>query len=111
MRILYVNKRKILRDFEKLSNIWLPSETIFLRLDIKPSDIEIIINELLEKLPNDLAYCIMSEIAEYENLDEKLMKLIYKNGDKGCRAAICLRSDLSQELKECYKKFDDSDMV
>ena len=57
MRILYVNKRKILRDFEKL------------------------------------------------------MKLIYKNGDKGCRAAICLRSDLSQELKECCKKFDDSDMV
>ena len=111
MRILYVNKRKILHDFEKLSNIWLASETIFLRLDIKPSDIEIIINELLEKLPNDLAYCIMSEIAEYENLDEKLMKLIYKNGDKGCRGAICLRSDLSQELKECCKKFDDSDMV
>ena len=53
MRILYVNKRKILRDFEKLSNIWLASETIFLRLDIKPSNIEIIINELLEKLPND----------------------------------------------------------
>jgi len=41
----------------------------------------------------------------------ELNPLRYKNGDKGCRAAICLRSDLSQELKECCKKFDDSDMV
>ena len=40
----------------------------------------------------------MSEIAECENLDEELMRLIYDKGDKGCKVAIlfkiriCLKS-------------------
>ena len=110
MRILYVNKRKILRDFEKLSNIWLASETIFLRLDIKPSDIEIIINELLEKLPNDLAYSILSEIAAYENLNEELMQLIFDKGDKGCKVAICLNKNLPHKLQEHCKRSSDRDI-
>ena len=110
MGTLCVNKRNILCDFERLSNIWTTSENIFLCLDIKQSDIEFITNELLKKLPNDLAYSIMSELAETEGLDDNLMRLIYENGDKGCKVAICLRDDLAQELRDCCERSDDIDI-
>jgi hypothetical protein len=107
MNTLYINKKNILEDFTKLSKIWETSENILLRLDIEQVDAKLVIKYLLGKLPNDLAYSIMSEIAEFENLDDELMRLIYRAGDTSCKVAICLRDDLPQDLNMCCEQSDD----
>lgn len=107
MRTLHINKENVFCDFEKLSKTWETSSNIAIRLDIEQVDVEPIVKELLGKLPNDLAYCIMSEIAEFEHLDAELMWLIYNTGDTGCKVAICLRDDLPQALKKCCEQSND----
>lgn len=94
-------------DFEKLSKTWEISSNIAIRLDVEQTDVGPIVKELLGKLPNDLAYCIMSEIAEFKHLDDELMRLIYNTGDTGCKVAICLRDDLPQDLKKRCEQSND----
>ncbi len=110
MKVLHINKNKIENDFKKLSNIWNSSNNITLRLNIKERDFGLVVQILIKYLPNELAYSIMSEIAEYENLDKELMQLIYDKGDKGCKVAICLNKNLGQELQECCKQSIDIDV-
>lgn len=69
MDILYINKEKILCNFEELSNVWDTSTNISLHLDIQIPDFELIVTELLKKPLNDLAYSILAEIAEKNGLD------------------------------------------
>ncbi len=104
---LHINKDNVFCDFEKLSKTWETSSNIAIRLDVEQTDVEPIVKELLGKLPNDLAYCIMSEIAEFEHLEAELMRLIYNTGDTGCKVAICLRDDLPQDLKKCCEQSND----
>ena len=107
MKVLNINKTNILHDFKRLSNIWDSTENITLQLDIKQSETKTVVRALTSYLPNDLAYSIMSEIAENEKLDDDLMQLIFEKGDKGCKIAICLHEDLPQELKErCVQSAD-----
>ena len=82
MKVLHINKTKIVYDFKRLSNIWNTSNNITLCLNIRQQDFDFVVRYLISYLPNDLAYSIMSEIAECENLDEELMRLIYDKGDK-----------------------------
>jgi len=110
MKILHINKTKIVYDFKRLSNIWNTSNNITLRLNIRQQDFDFVVRSLIKYLPNDLAYSIMSEIAECENLNEELMQLIYDKGDKGCKVAICLNKNLSQELQKFYKQSNDIDI-
>ncbi|MFP3765054.1 hypothetical protein [Prevotella intermedia] len=110
MKILHINKTKIVYDFKRLSNIWNTSNNITLRLNIRQQDFDFVVRSLIKYLPNDLAYTIMSEIAECENLNEELMQLIYDKGDKGCKVAICLNKNLSQELQKCCKQSNDIDI-
>ena len=110
MKVLHINKTKIVYDFKRLSNIWNTSNNITLRLNIRQQDFDFVVRYLISYLPNDLAYSIMSEIAECENLDEELMRLIYDKGDKGCKVAICLNKNLSQELQKCCKLSNDIDI-
>jgi hypothetical protein len=107
MKVLNINKTNILHDFKRLSDIWDSTENITLQLDIKQSETKTVVRALTSCLPNDLAYSIMSEIAENEKLDDDLMQLIFEKGDKGCKIAICLHEDLPQELKErCVQSAD-----
>lgn len=107
MKVLNINKTNILHDFKRLSGIWDSTENITLQLDIKQSEAKTVVRALTSCLPNDLAYSIMSEIAENEKLDDDLMQLIFEKGDKGCKIAICLHEDLPQELKErCVQSAD-----
>ena len=110
MKVLHINKTKIVYDFKRLSNIWNTSNNITLRLNIRQQDFDFVVRYLISYLPNDLAYSIMSEIAECENSDEELMRLIYDKGDKGCKVAICLNKNLSQELQKCCKLSNDIDI-
>ena len=48
MDILYINKEKILCNFEELSNVWDASANISLCLDIQIPDFELIVTELLK---------------------------------------------------------------
>lgn len=110
MDILYINKEKILCNFEELSYVWDTSTNISLHLDIQIPDFELIVTELLKKPLNDLAYSILAEIAEKSGLDERLMRLIYEQGDKACKVAICLRNDLPIDLKVKCAHSDDADI-
>ena len=86
MDILYINKEKILCNFEELSNVWDTSTNISLHLDIQIPDFELIVTELLKKPLNDLAYSILAEIAEKNGLDERLMRLIYEQRRQGLQS-------------------------
>ena len=110
MDILYINKEKILCSFEELSNVWDTSTNISLHLDIQIPDFELIVTELLKKPLNDLTYSILAEIAEKNGLDERLIRLIYEQGDKACKVAISLRNDLPIDLKVKCAHSDDADI-
>ena len=110
MDILYINKEKILCNFEELSNVWDASVNISLHLDIQIPDFELIVTELLKKPSNDLAYSILSEMAEKNGLDERLMRLIYEQGNKACKVAISLRNDLPMDLKVKCADSNDADV-
>ena len=110
MKVLHIDKTKIICDFKRLSDIWDSSNNITLSLNIRQKDFDFVVRRLITSLPNDLAYSIMSEIAECENLNEELMQLIYDKGDKGCKVAICLNKNLSQELQKYCEQSNDVDI-
>ena len=62
MDILYINKEKILCNFEELSNVWDASANISLCLDIQIPDFELIVTELLKKPLNDLAIAFWQKL-------------------------------------------------
>ena len=109
-KVLHIDKTKIIYDFKRLSDIWDSSNNITLSLNIRQQDFDFVVRRLITSLPNDLAYSIMSEIAECENLNEELMQLIYEKGDKGCKVAICLNKNLSQELQNYCEQSNDVDI-
>ena len=110
MDILYINKEKILCNFEELSNVWDTSTNISLHLDIQIPDFELIVAELLKKPLNDLAYSILAEIAEKNGLDERLMRLIYEQGDKGLQSCNLSSDRLANRLKVKCALSDDADI-
>jgi len=69
---LHINKENVFCDFEKLSNMWETSSNIAICLDVEQTDIGPIVKELLGKLPNDLAYCIMSTPVRDKDLLRKV---------------------------------------
>ena len=107
MKVLNINKTNILHDFKRLSDIWDSTENITLQLDIKQSETKAVVRALTSCLPNDLAYSIMSEIAENEKLDDDLMQLIFEKGDKGLLSLLsgssvkCVDWKQNKELYAC----------
>lgn len=110
METLYINKENIFSNFDELSNVWDKSTSLSLCLNISIPDFEAVVTELLRKPLNDLAFSILSEIAEKDGLNEELMRLIYNHGDKGCKVAIALRNDLPADLKILCEHSDDADI-
>ena len=110
MKTLLITKNRVLNNFEWLNTIWEASPTIGLSLSIAPEECTIVVHELVKRLPADIAFSILSELAEDENLEESLVRLIFEKGDKGCKMAIAMRKNLPEDIVEQFRHATDSDI-
>ena len=100
MKKLIADKHSILNKFKDLSREWSSSNYISLETVVEPDEVPEVLASLLPQLPNELADCIMSDLAQMQGLSEESLQLIFDNGDVGCRVAIALRNDLSDSLRQ-----------
>lgn len=97
MNYLIIDKDAIIHHFNIHSHQWENNDNITLKIHLLEKDIDEILPFLL-KYSNDLAYSIMNEICQMNNLEEKHLKLLYDKGDTACKVSICLRKNLPKSI-------------
>jgi hypothetical protein len=55
---------------------------------------------LLRKIPRDLAFSVLADLAEMYSLRPNLLEKIFDHGDERCKSSVCLRNDLPAHLEE-----------
>lgn len=100
-------------EFDVLSKRWSSSANVDLEIN-RPNDkkaLETLFRFLLDRLPNALAFAVLSDLAECENVDDALLAELFRKGDTACRVSICLRDELSVELHQLCTASDDPDVI
>jgi hypothetical protein len=67
---------------------------------MRPSEIEAMVSFLLQKIPREFAFVLLSDLAEDSPIRADLLERIFNTGDESCQVSVCLRSDLSRRLEE-----------
>ncbi len=117
IRILTVNSEKLffpenpleISDFSALNDLWEKGKynEIHFPSQLSLENIKLYYEYLIERKTLNLAVALLSELAEQKNLSRYLAKEIFFTGDVASQCAICMRSDLPDEiLSECLKSND-----
>ena len=109
MKRLEIPKRITGKAFAQLSKEWSMSPDILLVLPnfTSSEEVQLLAIQVLDKLPDDLANTILCELAEIKITPPQVLDQIFENGDTACRVAVCLRSDLTEEMYQKCKRSDD----
>ena len=99
-------------EFQMLSRQWSSATDAQIVLPRKMSDSErnALIRFLLSKIPDSLALGALCELAERPGVPPDLLIRVFDEGDTGCKIAVCLRDDLTAEIKEKCRSASDPDV-
>ncbi|HEX7026079.1 MAG TPA: hypothetical protein VF268_02470 [Gammaproteobacteria bacterium] len=84
-----------------LANQWQQCDNVTLVMpdQLSGEEINYLFSLVLEILPMDFGFCVLQELAEREKVSEEILSIILSCGDRVCIESVCLREDLSSELK------------
>src|SRR5260221_571398 len=75
-----------------------------------PDEVETMVIFLLGKIPAELAFSVLSYLAEDSPLRGDLLEQIFDRGDTGCKVSVCLRPDLDKRLEEKCRNSPNDDV-
>src|SRR6266446_5021274 len=99
-------------SFEEASKLWDQGRDAFLTVprSMSPHQIETMVIFLLGKIPAELAFSVLSYLAEDSPLRGDLLEQIFDRGDTGCKVSVCLRPDLDKRLEEKCRNSPNDDV-
>ena len=101
------------KKYHELSELWKANDDVSIDYPLWSSsyDIESISLKLLEKIPDEFSFVILEYIAELNNTPSNILEEILLSGDAACKVAVCLRSNLSDELRLICDQSDDPNII
>lgn len=67
---------------------------------LSTNDIQHIYNLAMSMIPNEFAYTVLSDLAEFENVSDDLLRKILETKERGCIEAVCLRDNLPDDMRQ-----------
>jgi len=104
MRVISVPSAMDDSSFKRLSEQWRQANNAELRVSSSMSEMQIekMVVYLLTKIPEQLAFDVLGELAEESPIRNDLLEQIFDRGDTACQVSVCLRPQLSDRLaKKC----------
>ena len=93
--------------FEKLARQWdnpVDATWVNTPFGMELQDAERMALYLLSKIPSDLAFSVLADLAEMYSLRPSLLEEVFEQGDERCKNSVCLRNDLPAHLEEKCRK-------